>query len=123
MSLNDVPLNRDGVVEFLRRSGHPLGELPDAQLDGVIRTVDTNNRMVRKHHHQVFAGDVLYFRAALDHQGENLFASHWAPYVRGINEHAVASLHAHLTGLDALGQIMPTLNAQLLLADVAAEEV
>ncbi|TCU97131.1 non-ribosomal peptide synthetase [Paracandidimonas soli] len=123
LALNDVPLNRDGVVEFLRRSGHPLGELPDAQLDGVIGTVDANNRMVRKHRHGAFAGDVLYFRAALDHQGQNLFAHHWAPYVREIEEHAVASLHAHLTGLAALAQIMPVLNAHLLQADVAAEEV
>src|SRR3546814_4405034 len=35
-ALGSGKLNRAGVIEFLRGSGHALGQLTDAQLNGII---------------------------------------------------------------------------------------
>lgn len=111
--LHDVPLERQAVIGFLRASGHPLGELTDAALQGVIRVVENNNRLVRGHRHRRYEGDVLYFRAALDHVGTGLDPALWQPYVRGIEVHDVPTLHAHLTGTQAVQAIAPVLNRLL----------
>src|SRR5690606_37588617 len=110
---------REGVIGFLRRSGHPLGELPDAQLDGVFQVVEHNNRLVRQHRHQRYDGQALYFRAALDHIGENLYPSLWQPYVDSLDTHDIASLHAHLTGPEAVAVIAPVLAGHMAHADAA----
>ncbi|MFT4191501.1 MAG: thioesterase domain-containing protein, partial [Comamonas sp.] len=111
--LKDVPLERQAVIGFLRASGHPLGELSDAALQGVIRVVENNNRLVRGHHHQRYEGDVLYFRAALDHAGTGLTPDLWQPHVRSLAVHDVPTLHAHLTGAQAVAAIAPVLNRRL----------
>jgi len=117
MALSDVALERDAVVEFLRRSGHPLGELPDDRLDGVMQTVAWNNRLVRRHTHQRFDGSVLHVRADLDHQGQNLVAEHWRPYVGHIQTLGLPFLHAHMTGAAAVAQFAPCLEKHLLLLE------
>lgn len=116
-ALTDVPLNRDGVVGFLRRSGHALGELTDRQLNGILDSVAWNNRMVRQHHHRRYEGELLYFRAALDHAGEDLHPDMWRPWAAKLAIHDIASLHAHLTGESAVSQFLPTLNTALNTAD------
>jgi len=111
--LIDLAMTRDGVVDFLRRSGHPLGELPDDMIDGVFRVVAENNTMVRAHHHTVYPGHLMYFRAALDHEGENLFPRQWSPYVASLEIHEIPSVHAHMVGADATALIAPLLAAHL----------
>lgn len=93
-----IPMTRPSVVEFLRRSGHPLGELSSGTLTAVLHIVENNNALVRRHYHQKFSGTVIHFRAALDHAGKNLAPSQWLPYVGNIVVHDVPSLHAHMTG-------------------------
>ena len=117
--LHQVALTRDGVIGFLRASGHVLGELSDDMLDGVFRVVAGNNRLVRLQHHQRFAGRLMYFRAALDHVGLDLSPQQWAPYADEIEVHQVPALHAHLTGSEATAHIAPVLNAHLRAADDA----
>jgi len=117
LALADVALERDAVVEFLRRSGHPLGELPDERLDGVMRTVALNNRLVRHHVHQRFDGALLHVRAGLDHQGRNLVAEHWQPYAQTLRAVSVPFLHAHMTGAAAVAQFVPVLENSLRTAD------
>jgi len=117
LALTDVALERDAVVEFLRRSGHPLGELPDERLDGVMRTVALNNRLVRHHVHQRFDGTLLHVRAGLDHQGRNLVAEHWQPYAQTLRTVSVPFLHAHMTGAAAVAQFVPVLENSLRAAD------
>ncbi len=112
-SLPDVPLTRDGVIGFLGEVGHPLSELPPARLAGVIHAVGHNNRLVRAHHHQHFAGRIVYFRAALDHVGEDLEPGYWAPYADALEVHDVPSLHAHLPGDAATAHVAPIVNAHL----------
>jgi len=121
--LHQVAHTRDGVIGFLRESGHVLGELSDDMLDGVFRVVAGNNRLVRLQRHQRFAGTVTYFLAALDHVGLDLSPQMWAPYADRIEVFPVPALHAHLTGPDATSHIAPVLNAHLLAADLARQIV
>jgi len=123
LTLSDVALERDAVVEFLRRSGHPLGELPDKRLDGVMHTVALNNRLVRQHTHQRFDGRVLHVRADLDHQGQNLFAEHWRPYVEHMETLDLPFLHAHMTGAAAVAQFAPQLQQCLATTDALGADV
>lgn len=109
-----VAMTREAVIQFLRLSGHPLGALSDDALAAVIRVVEWNNRLVRAHYHHVYRGNVLHFRAALDHQGRNLHAAQWAPYVEGrVEEIAVRSLHAHMTAPEASRHVAEVLKRYL----------
>jgi len=106
--------SRPGVLSVLRESQHPLGSLSDTALTGVVRVVENNSRLVRQHRHQQFSGDLLHFRAALDHAGQDLSPGEWRPYVGGaIEVHDVPSLHAHMTGLAASAMIGDILNGRI----------
>ncbi|MGI6244430.1 MAG: amino acid adenylation domain-containing protein [Pseudochelatococcus sp.] len=111
--LGDAPLTRDRVVAYLRAIGNPLGLLSDRALSGVVQVVAANNRLVRDHWHRLYPGDILYFRAALDHAGTGLAPRLWAPYAGALDVREVPSLHAHLTGTKAIGHIAPAIAAQL----------
>ena len=105
-----IAMTRESVIQFLRLSGHPLGALSDEALAAVMRVVASNNKLVRSHYHRVYRGTVLHFGAALDHQGRNLHATQWQPYVDGkIESIPVHSLHAHMTGPDASEHIAEVL--------------
>ena len=102
------PLTRERVTATLRASGHALGTLSDTALAGVIRVVEHNSALVRGHRHGRVNADMLYFRAALDHQGGDYSPQEWHPYVNGnLRVQDVPSLHAHMTGRDAIRMIAP----------------
>lgn len=104
-------LTKTSVITFLKAAGHPLGTLPDDSLDAIMRVVQHNSHLVRAHHHDVFDGDILYFRAGLDHAGTALSPLDWQPYVTGaIEVHEVASLHAHLMSPASVRSIAAALN-------------
>ncbi|MDX6805087.1 amino acid adenylation domain-containing protein [Terrihabitans rhizophilus] len=113
----DGPLTREAVLGFLAKSGHPLALLGERALEGVVRVVDSNNRLVRGHHHGKIASRVLYFRAALDHAGEDLHPEQWAPYVAALDVHDVPALHPHLVGPEATALIAPVLATALVKRD------
>ncbi len=116
------PLTRPLVVEFLRRVGHPLGALSDDLLEGLIRVVESNNRLVREHRHERFPGTLHHFRAALDHSGDSLFPRQWEQYAARVEVHEVPALHAHMTGVAASGSIASVLGEALgIRSRVAAE--
>nr|WP_281063264.1 amino acid adenylation domain-containing protein [Ancylobacter gelatini] len=104
-----LALNRQSVIAFLRATDSPLGTLPDAALDGVVRVVAGNSALVRGHFHTRYAGTITYFRAALDHEGTGLTPQLWAPYVGALDITDVPSLHAFLTGPEATAVIAPVL--------------
>ncbi|HZX83325.1 MAG TPA: amino acid adenylation domain-containing protein, partial [Reyranella sp.] len=112
-----LALTRQSVVAFLRATDSPLGTLPDAALDGVVRVVSGNNRLVRNHFHRLYDGAITYFRAALDHAGRDLSPSQWAPHAARVDAHEIASLHAFLTGHEATTAIAPILARALAAAD------
>jgi enterobactin synthetase component F len=97
------------VLAFLRASDSPLGRLPDAALDGVVRVVSGNNRLVRGHFHARYGGTITHFRAALDHRERNLLPARWSAYAGRIEVVEVPALHAHLTGPEATAHIAPRL--------------
>lgn len=108
-----VSLDHDSVVGFLRTNGHPLGELSDAQLRGILHAVAYNNRLVREHQHQRYDGPLLFARAALDHQDDALSPAMWQSWAQSLQVVDVPSLHAHLTGEAALAHWLPALQAAL----------
>ena len=111
--LPELALTPATVIQFLRDSGHALGELSDQHLQGVLNAVELNNRLVRGHHHRVLSHPVLYFQAALDHQEDQLTPELWQPWVSQLHVEPVASLHAHLTGEVAMQHIVPALEQAL----------
>ncbi|WP_458094839.1 amino acid adenylation domain-containing protein [Roseomonas sp. WA12] len=105
----DLPLNRTAVMDFLRRGGTPLGRLPEAALDGVVRVVEGNNRLVRTHHHRRYNGPLTHFRAAHDHAGRALTPGMWAPFAAQLDVVDVPALHGEMMGATATAVIAPAL--------------
>ncbi|MCC6165523.1 MAG: amino acid adenylation domain-containing protein [Acidobacteria bacterium] len=93
-------LTRADVIARLRESGHPLGLLSDASLSGVLRVVQHNNRLVRRHEHAPVRARLMHFMADREHVGHSTSPDEWAPYVGGVDVHHVDALHAHMTAPD-----------------------
>jgi len=109
----DLPLERAAVIAFLRRGGTPLGRLPEAALDGVVRVVEGNNRLVRGHRHRRYDGPLLHFRAARDHAGRALSPAMWAPYAARLEVVDVPCLHGEMMGAAATAAIAPVLRRMM----------
>lgn len=109
----DLPLERGAVIDFLRRAGTPLGRLPEAALDGVVRVVEGNNRLVRGHHHRRFDGTLLHFRAAHDHAGRDLSPGLWTPHAARVERIDVPALHGEMMGEAAMAVIVPALRQRM----------
>jgi enterobactin synthetase component F len=109
----DLPLERAAVIDFLRAAGTPLGRLPEAALDGVVRVVEGNNRLVRGHHHQRFDGTLTHFRAARDHAGRGLSPAMWAPHAARVEAIDVPALHGEMMGEAAMAVIVPMLRERM----------
>ncbi len=109
----DLPMERGAVIDFLRRAGTPLGRLPEAALDGVVRVVEGNNRLVRSHHHRRFDGTITHFRAAHDHAGRGLSPAMWTPHGARIEMIDVPALHGEMMGDDAARVIVPALRERM----------
>ncbi|QIB34853.1 non-ribosomal peptide synthetase [Ancylobacter pratisalsi] len=120
--LPGLALTRESVRVFLRATDSPLGQLPDAALDGVVRVVAGNNRLVRGHHHRRYDGTLLHFRAALDHAGRDLSPAQWKSYARHVEVIDIAALHAHLTGPQASAAIAPLLGQALAMAEQGEQQ-
>lgn len=91
-------LTRASVIQTLREGDHPLGLLSDVALSGVLRAVEHNNRLVRRHRHQPCRAQLLHFKAALEPVNDTTSAEEWRAYVGGIEAHEIQALHAHMTG-------------------------
>lgn len=117
-----LALNCASVLAFLRATDSPLGRLPEVALDGVVRVVAGNNRLVRGHFHGRFEGTLTHFRAALDHQGRDLSPAQWRPYAARVEVIDVPSQHAHLTGPEATAFIAPVLARALAAAEQGEEK-
>jgi enterobactin synthetase component F len=111
-------VTREAIVGFLRAGDSPLGGLPEAALDGVIRVVLDTNRLVRGHYHRPYPGVTTHVRAALDHVGRPLTPELWTPYTDSLDVVEVPFLHPQLTGPAATALIAPALDARM----AAAEE-
>ncbi|WP_222183765.1 non-ribosomal peptide synthetase [Geminicoccus harenae] len=108
-----LELTRDAVVGFLRDSGHALGGLDDRALDGVLRVVAANDRLVRGHWHRPFAGRLDHFRATEGNETRGLDPLAWRSHVGQLVVHDVRSVHGHMLTEPALGRIVPVLEARM----------
>ncbi|WP_395670941.1 amino acid adenylation domain-containing protein [Phenylobacterium sp.] len=104
---------REAIVGFLRAGDSPLGGLPEAALDGVIRVVLDTNRLVREHRHRAFGGVTTHVRAGLDHQDRPLTPDLWRPYAPNLDVVEVPFLHPQLTGPAASALIAPALDQRM----------
>lgn len=104
---------REQVTSFLRQGGSTLGSLPQAALDGVVRSVMDTNRLVRSHYHQRFTGNLIHFRAAHDHKEKGLRPELWTPYAGLIDVVDVPCLHSQMTSLQSVAVIAPELDRRL----------
>jgi len=109
----ELPLERAAVIDFLRRAGTPLGRLPEAALDGVVRVVEGNNRLVRGHAHRRFDGTLTHFRAARDHVGRDLSPGMWTPHAARIETIDVPALHGEMIGEAAMRVVVPALRERM----------
>ncbi|WP_197526003.1 enterobactin synthase subunit F [Gemmatimonas aurantiaca] len=105
--------NLESVICLLRHTGHPLGTLSDDTLAGVLRVVESNNRLVRGHVQRRFDGTLLHLRAALDHGDGSYLATEWEPYAQTIDAHDIPSLHAHMTSPEHAPRIAALMHAGL----------
>jgi enterobactin synthetase component F len=108
-----LELTREAVVAYLRAGDSPLGRLPEAALDGVVRVVRGNNRLVRQHEHGRYDGTITHFYAATQHDGGTISPALWQPYASTVDVVRIAAIHAELTGPAATAQIAPPLAAHL----------
>lgn len=106
-------LDRAAVRSVLRERRHVLGTLSDEALDGVVRVVGLNNRLVRTHRHPRLETDVIHFRAALDHLDSDIDPAAWTPYVASMESHPIPAIHPHMTGPTASTRIARVLTSQL----------
>ncbi len=105
--------SREAIVGFLQAGDSPLGGLPEAALDGVIRVVLDTNRLVREHHHRPFGGRTTHVRAGLDHKDRPLTPDLWRPYAAELDVVEVPFLHPQLTGPAASALIAPALDDRM----------
>lgn len=104
---------RAGVIATLRRLGHPLGELSDDELTGVVRVVEQNARLVRRHRHDIFNGELTHFRAVLDHVDSGLSPSMWSPYAREVTTFDIETTHPRMVTGEAVRRIAALLTPAL----------
>lgn len=114
-SINNAVLSRSSVIELLREHNHPLGDLTDENISGVIRAVENNARLVRSHRHSYYNGRILHFGASLDHEGTGLSYELWHPYAAEVVSTGINSVHAHITGTAASHEIAPHLLKEIVL--------
>lgn len=109
----DGPLTRARVLAMLRRLGHPLGELSDRSLTGVVRVVEQNARLVRAHRHRKFDGPLLHFRAARDHEGTDLRPELWTPYVGSMEIVEIDAYHPQMIRGEAVAETARVIASRL----------
>ncbi|MGW7516150.1 amino acid adenylation domain-containing protein [Streptomyces sp. NPDC054796] len=110
-------LSRDDVLAVLRREGSALAALPERTLTAVVGIVTNNARLMRRHQHRRYEGDLLFFTAAAPREEDWLTREAWRPYVSGeVTNHDLDCLHPQLTlprHLSHIGSVLATRLAEL----------
>ena len=102
-------VSREQVLRFLKERGGRMGSLPEAALEGVVRSVLGTNRLVRGHRHSGYAGKLTHFRAALDHAGTALTPALWQAYAADVDAIDVPLLHKDFPTAQAAELVAPEL--------------
>ncbi|MFC7302951.1 amino acid adenylation domain-containing protein [Streptomyces monticola] len=110
----DGELTREDVLATLHREGSALAGLSDATLTAVVDIVVNNARLMRRHQHRPYEGDMLFFTAAAPRPEDWLTRDAWLPYVRGtLDNHDIDCLHPQLTQGPQLAEVMAVLTTRL----------
>ena len=108
----------EAVTGFLRAGGSALGSLPGPVLEGVVRVVAGNNRLLRAHHHRRYPGRLIHIRAGRDHRDrDDLTAARWALYAGELDMRDLPFLHSELAGPEASRLIAPILSQAMRAAE------
>ncbi|RAX47177.1 non-ribosomal peptide synthetase [Arthrobacter sp. AQ5-06] len=100
--------------EILRENHNPLGNVPLDSVQAMAGNFPALAKLIRQDQPQVFAGDLLFFRATDEVPDGTPGSAAWAPYVTGtITDVAVDTRHSELLSDRALGTIMPALAIRL----------
>ncbi|WP_226941665.1 non-ribosomal peptide synthetase [Pseudooceanicola spongiae] len=87
-------VTRTDILGFLRETGHPLGQLPEAVQHGVVRSVQQTNRLVRSHRERRVVAPLLHVHARLDHAGTGRSPDLWRPYAGDVRVLELECRHA-----------------------------
>ncbi|MGR3823460.1 MAG: amino acid adenylation domain-containing protein [Salipiger marinus] len=114
--------SRSAVVDFLRRGGTPMGHLPGAALDAVVRLVSGTNALIRAHHHRAYPGVLTHVRAARDHAGRGFTASLWHAHAAAVEAIDLPFLHPDMVSPAAAAKLGPDLSARMIEAEARSAE-
>ncbi|MBF8194214.1 hypothetical protein ITP53_52835, partial [Nonomuraea sp. K274] len=108
------PLDRRGVVRYLRAAGGVPAELEEPTISAMIDTAINAERLIQTDRHPHFDGDLLFFTAGVDKSGSELDPSRWRPYVGGaIEDHTIDCEHHELADPEPLARIARVLKERL----------
>ncbi|MEO3869998.1 amino acid adenylation domain-containing protein [Nonomuraea sp. B12E4] len=100
------PLDRRGVVRYLRAGGGAMAELEETTVSAMIDVAINAERLIRTDPHPYFDGDLLFVTAGADKDGSGLDVSRWRPHVGGVIEnHTVDCEHFELADPGPLAHI------------------
>ncbi|PYE84483.1 non-ribosomal peptide synthetase [Pseudoroseicyclus aestuarii] len=101
------------ILAFLRERGSPLGLLPPAVAEGVVRAVQGTNALVRRHEDRALKGPLLHVAAAREHTSGRLKPEMWRPLCGKLQTEALPLRHAQMTGAEASAQVAALLAPHL----------
>ncbi|WP_237708063.1 hypothetical protein [Oceanicola sp. S124] len=104
-------------MAFLKRRGATLAQLPEAALEGVIRSVQQVNRLVHGHHEQRLEGRLLHVRAELDHGESGVRPELWQPLCAELELAGLPCLHGQMVSAAMVGRLAPLLQARMRAAE------
>ncbi len=111
---SDEDLDAAAVRDALREAGSPLGALEPGTIETMVANFAAQARLMRHHSPRVFAGDVLFFRAADEDPSGGLSPAMWHPHTEGVlRVHDVPCTHALMTHPDSRAVIGPVLAEEL----------
>ncbi|RII13420.1 Dimodular nonribosomal peptide synthase [Streptomyces sp. YIM 130001] len=117
-TFGDAPLERGAVLEQLAQTGSALAHLDDASVGRMVTVFLNNTQLIRDFRPQPFAGDMVFFGAAVAPAGPALTPDSWHPFVAGrIETHYLDTDHAGMAGPEVLGRIARALADRRALRD------
>ncbi|MBY6006066.1 amino acid adenylation domain-containing protein [Salipiger bermudensis] len=102
--------SRAAILDFLKAAGHPLGQVPRAVQDGVIRSVQATNALVRGHREPRVRAPLLHVGALRDQAGTNRSAALWQPFAGDVESLPLDCHHPDLIAREIVAAYLPALS-------------
>ncbi|MFW2589858.1 amino acid adenylation domain-containing protein [Sagittula sp. SSi028] len=98
---------RPAIMGFLAQQGHPLGLLPEAVQEGVVRSVQSTNALVRGHLERAITTSLVHVTALQDQIGSPRSAALWKPFTSAVHPITLDCRHHDLIQPDILRHYLP----------------